>query len=366
MKTFFFLLALLLSLPLYGQNPHHLLEAAEAKYVAISSGHVKYHQKNYTEVNMDTSYTTHELYFHRQADLQPIAARLNYVKQGLISESQTYHTVYLWSESDFLSAHYQEGTYYELDRADEIYTDNLNGNFWMVPFPSTRKSRSYFRGLRKESLILRAETAEHWVLAVDETFTVWLTKGDTLLTKVVHTGVSQGIAYYNQMDMIWQEFDQPQFEEANLYARSFFPDTLVAMVIEEVSAEGDPLSVGSSAPNWRLRTLEGDSLALSDLRGKVVVLDFWYVGCLPCYKAMPYLQEIAEEYHSKGVMVIGINPMGQDSDRQAEYLQEKGIMYPTVHADPEEGWGKVYGVKSYPSLFIIDPDGKVAYREVGF
>ena len=67
------------------------------------------------------------------------------------------------------------------------------------------------------------------------------------------------------------------------------------------------IAVGTPAPDWRLRTVEGETVALSELRGKVVVLDFWANWCGPCHKLTPLFDQLAREYQSKPVMFFTLS-----------------------------------------------------------
>ena len=129
--------------------------------------------------------------------------------------------------------------------------------------------------------------------------------------------------------------------------------------------EPEPLAEGTPAPDWALPTLTGDTVRLVDLRGKVVLLDFFYKGCAPCCAALPFLQSIHEKYKDKGFVMIGIDPYDDPvKDEMADFLAKRGITYTTLYSDRE--LPKTYHVVAFPTLFFIDRDGKIAKVQRGY
>lgn len=126
-----------------------------------------------------------------------------------------------------------------------------------------------------------------------------------------------------------------------------------------------PLAEGTVPPDWSLPTLTGDTVRLADLRGKVVLIDFFYKSCAPCCAALPILQSLHEKYKDKGVVMIGIDPIDDpEKDEMADFLAKRGITYTTLYSDrklPQD-----YHVSAYPTLFFIGRDGKIVKVERGF
>lgn len=127
----------------------------------------------------------------------------------------------------------------------------------------------------------------------------------------------------------------------------------------------EPLATGTLAPDWALPTLGGDTVHLADLRGRVVLLDFFYKSCGPCCAAMPGLQSLHEKYKDRGLVVVGIDPMDNPmKDQMADFLAKRGLTYTVLFADrrlPE-----AYHVYAYPTIFIIDRKGNIAETRIGF
>jgi cytochrome c biogenesis protein CcmG, thiol:disulfide interchange protein DsbE len=116
--------------------------------------------------------------------------------------------------------------------------------------------------------------------------------------------------------------------------------------------------VGRPAPAFRAATLAGPPLALADLRGKVVLLDFWATWCAPCLAEMPALRRLDETAGPRGLAVVGINIEGAAARRAVDdVVREAGLRYPTVIDEGEVR--RRYGVEGLPHLVIIDRQGVV-------
>ena len=120
--------------------------------------------------------------------------------------------------------------------------------------------------------------------------------------------------------------------------------------------------VGKPAADWSLQDLDGKTHALADLRGQVVVLDFWYRGCGWCIKAMPQMNALAEQFKGRPVTILGMNT---DSDlADAKFVVDAmGLKYETLRA---KGIPEKYGVQGFPTLIIVDREGKVSDVHVGY
>lgn len=131
-------------------------------------------------------------------------------------------------------------------------------------------------------------------------------------------------------------------------------------------AEGD--SVGRQAPAVSLPVVDADKqVTLEEFRGKVVLLDFWATWCPPCREQMPAVQNLEEDASLSGsVQILSINTdeQGDDPEQKAEaYLEEQGYTFTTLLDDGSAA--DAFGVTQLPTLIVVDPDGNIAYREMG-
>ena len=117
------------------------------------------------------------------------------------------------------------------------------------------------------------------------------------------------------------------------------------------------------APDFSLQVFGGESVRLSDLKGKVVMIDFWSSWCVPCRREAPSLAQVYREYKGERVEFIGISIWDRVDDA-LDYVQRFGITYPTG-LDTE---GKIlvdYGVRGIPEKFFIDPQGNIVRKFIG-
>jgi cytochrome c biogenesis protein CcmG/thiol:disulfide interchange protein DsbE len=121
--------------------------------------------------------------------------------------------------------------------------------------------------------------------------------------------------------------------------------------------------VGEAAPEFRLETMEGDSLTLAGLDAQVVVLNFWASWCIPCRQEHPALVRATEVYDDSDVRVLGV--LYQDTPEGAErFMRRFGGEWETV-LDPGTRTAIDFGVYGVPETFFIDADRRIAYKHIG-
>jgi thiol-disulfide isomerase/thioredoxin len=125
------------------------------------------------------------------------------------------------------------------------------------------------------------------------------------------------------------------------------------------------LRVGSPAPDWTLSTLDGKKISLKELRGNIVVLDFWASWCGPCKRAMPGIQKLHDTFKGKPVKVFGVNCREQGGNQRAlAYLKQTGYTYPQLLNG--DSAASAYGVRGIPAFYVIGKDGKILNTTSGF
>ncbi len=143
----------------------------------------------------------------------------------------------------------------------------------------------------------------------------------------------------------------------------------------ESDLEGAPVSGPASrglqpAPDFTLDRVDGGTLQLSSLRGKVVLLDFWATWCAPCRRAIPHLNKLHSTYGEDGFEIVGISvdqPRGTVAalDLVRAFMARTTMKYPNVMGSLSvvTAYG---GIRSIPTAFLIDREGRIRHRYVGY
>jgi cytochrome c biogenesis protein CcmG/thiol:disulfide interchange protein DsbE len=126
--------------------------------------------------------------------------------------------------------------------------------------------------------------------------------------------------------------------------------------------QGEASIAGKPAVDFPL-TLAGKSERLSDLKGKVVVLNFWATWCPPCVEETPSLNRLEKYIDSRGGMVLGVS-IDEDGAAYEQFLRDHSVVFPT-YRDATKKTASDYGTSIFPETYIIDRHGKIARKFVG-
>jgi cytochrome c biogenesis protein CcmG/thiol:disulfide interchange protein DsbE len=131
----------------------------------------------------------------------------------------------------------------------------------------------------------------------------------------------------------------------------------VSLIGIELAARGVTQPTSGAAPDFELTTFEGNTFRLSDLRGKVVVVNFWASWCVPCRDEAPTLQSLWERYRGQGFVLVGVDYADTESGAR-NFIKEFGITYPN---GPDTGTriSDEYNIQGVPETFVVDQQGNI-------
>src|ERR1051325_1185621 len=124
-----------------------------------------------------------------------------------------------------------------------------------------------------------------------------------------------------------------------------------------------PYASGTKPPEFAGRTLDGKTLSLTSLRGKVVILNFWASWCLECRSEMPAFEQLHREFAARGLAVVGVNAR-ETTSGLGRFAKELRLTFPLV-VDGDGEINRAYGIVGLPTTFFIARDGRAVALAVG-
>jgi peroxiredoxin len=143
---------------------------------------------------------------------------------------------------------------------------------------------------------------------------------------------------------------------------SFDPAKTRATERRELQKAAPVTSIGTFAPEFTLRNIKGEAVSLTDLRGKIVILDFWATWCSPYRLSMPTLELLSRQFSDKGLVVLGIDD--EDSKEQGAFLASFGFSFSSL-IDADGKVKTLYNVQGIPATILVDREGKIKTYDVG-
>lgn len=126
-----------------------------------------------------------------------------------------------------------------------------------------------------------------------------------------------------------------------------------------------PVSVGHQAPDFSIPGIDGKTIKLADYKGKYVMLDFWASWCVPCRKENPNVVKLYQQYHSKGLNIVGIS-LDEDKNAWQKAINDDQLNW--AHGSELKNFNgpvvQQFQVQAIPSNFILDPSGKIIAKNI--
>jgi cytochrome c biogenesis protein CcmG, thiol:disulfide interchange protein DsbE len=142
---------------------------------------------------------------------------------------------------------------------------------------------------------------------------------------------------------------------------SFFPVALT-LLISACDTGSKPPRIGNVAPDFTVQDAER-KVALSEFRGKVVVLNFWATWCMPCLEEMPSLVQMQQRLKDRGVTVVAVS-LDKDAESYQRFLRNHNISLLTVRDEKQQS-SDLYGTFKFPETYVIDRNGVMRRKFIG-
>jgi cytochrome c biogenesis protein CcmG/thiol:disulfide interchange protein DsbE len=144
---------------------------------------------------------------------------------------------------------------------------------------------------------------------------------------------------------------------------AFLLGLLVLVGVGLLRAQQGPIGIGTPLPEFTFTSFSGETLDTDDLRGKVVVVNFWASWCKPCEQEAVELEQAYQRYSDQGVIFLGVDYVDTESEALA-YLERFGITYPNG-PDLRTEISQAFRIRGVPETYIVGRDGKLASVKIG-
>jgi peroxiredoxin len=139
----------------------------------------------------------------------------------------------------------------------------------------------------------------------------------------------------------------------------------IAPLGSEQSESEAPVAAGNQAANFKLEALDGHTVSLESLRGKVIFMNVWATWCGPCREEMPSMQTLYEDFkNNKDFVMLAVSQDTKGRSVVAPYVEKNGYHF-TILLDPENKVSETYDMSGVPETFIIDRKGQIVAHHMG-
>jgi len=144
-------------------------------------------------------------------------------------------------------------------------------------------------------------------------------------------------------------------------AMGFRSPPIIGYIVDDLDPVSKP-QINSPAPDFTLRSLNGENININDLKGKVVIINFWATWCSPCRLEMPVFQNKFDEF-SEELLILAVN--SQDTAEDAQFFMDELNLSFDVLLDTSGEVHKKYQVRGFPTTYVVDNDGIIRKQHVG-
>ncbi|WP_311951568.1 peroxiredoxin family protein [Mucilaginibacter terrae] len=282
-------------------------------------------------------------------------------------QNESFHRIDLYNGEGIQVLSIADTTFF-LEKSSSAYDQSLIGS---LRFVRNFHDKRHFPIKMVEDTIINNITASHIVVNVLDTIEDnehIYSRREFYINKRTGLPILATIkGRYNYRNMVTTYYDEKRyfdykFNQTGVNTSRFAVPTRFNPR-KENAAQPTLLTSGTAAPDWTLHDVNGNKVSLSEMKGKVVVMDFYFIGCAGCMLSVKPLNAIYEKYKNKDVVIISLS----ERDKQKAVLafeKQYTIKYPgCIDA---ANVVKAYHVTAFPTYYFIDKDGKVASTLVGY
>jgi len=282
-------------------------------------------------------------------------------------KTEAFHKIDLYNREGFTILSVADSAFFPGDGSSAEYSRSIIGG---LKFLEDRYNKKPYKITTLADTIIDGTANLHWVAHVYDTLdrkehlysnrAYYINKQTGLPSMVTITGRYQynGLVndYYNETKYFNYKIDQPGISAANFA----IPTTYKPRVYQTAPAL---LAAGTTAPDWTLYDANGHKLSLSQLKGKVVMLDFYFIGCSGCMASLKPLNAIYEKFKNKDLVIASLT--ARDSKKAVLNFEQRYQIKYTGYINAADVV-KSYQVTAFPTFYFIDRDGKIGEVFVGY
>ena len=147
--------------------------------------------------------------------------------------------------------------------------------------------------------------------------------------------------------------------------KQFLPNPIYQQ-LQTYYAGMNKAELGKKVADFSLVNIKGDTISLASFKGKTVLIDFWFYNCVFCRQMVPALKNIYRDYHQKGFEIISVSVDARSLEKEWRKAVKDDQSDWTQLWDPEKSQVPLYGIDGYPNMFLVDGDGQLLQKIVGF
>lgn len=197
---------------------------------------------------------------------------------------------------------------------------------------------------------------------------LWIHTNDSTIRKIIRHCTYQENDEYQEWDIDSIQYDKETPQSLKELMKSRFSTYALKPYIPPNPESMKTLANGIKAPAFSGTDFATrKKLSLADYKGKIVLLDFWYMDCPWCITAMPLVEKIRDSFGNKGLVVLGVNSFDTSETQKQKlpkFIRINKNTYPTVLTS--RSTDKAYNLYGYPTFYLINRNGKIAYSQRGY